>query len=69
MCLLKIYVEYTGTGERVLVAENVALISAEGGVFRLVSVEANERIVSNVRFSILDALNSTLILRAESGSP
>jgi hypothetical protein len=65
MCLLKVYIEDAKTGDRSLVAENVALISAENKQFRLLDVEAGENVLTNVDFFILDALNSTLVFKVK----
>lgn len=64
MCLLKVYVESPETGEKALIAENIAFISAEDGRFKLLDIESKEKIVSNAVFLMIDALNSTLILRS-----
>jgi len=65
MCLLKVYIEDAKTGDRSLVAGNVALISVENNQFRLLDVEAGENVLANVDFFILDALNSTLVFRVK----
>ncbi|MBS7624193.1 MAG: CooT family nickel-binding protein [Candidatus Bathyarchaeia archaeon] len=62
MCLLKVYVDNPKTGERKLIADNVALIAIDGGNIRILNVEAEEKTLQNMRLTLIDALNSTVIL-------
>ncbi|MEM1581142.1 MAG: CooT family nickel-binding protein [Candidatus Bathyarchaeia archaeon] len=68
MCLLKVYVTDEKTGDRKLIAENVALVSMENGYVRLLDVEAKEKVLSKAEFLLADALNSILILRSHGDS-
>lgn len=62
MCLLKVYVE-SGSSDRKLIAQNVALVYMEGKLVRLIDVESKEIILTNVEPILIDTLNSILILK------
>lgn len=62
MCLLKVYVE-SGSADRKLVAQNVALVHIEGKSVRLIDVESKEATLTNVEPLLIDTLNSILILK------
>lgn len=64
MCLLKVYIE-GGKGIRTLVASDVARVSVDGRTFRILDVEGREKVVLGANFLMIDALNSTLVLKAE----
>ncbi|MEM1550730.1 MAG: hypothetical protein QXX56_03675 [Candidatus Bathyarchaeia archaeon] len=63
MCLLKVYVEDSRFGGKLLLAGNVAHISADEESFRILDVEGREKIISGVGFLMIDALNSIFVLR------
>ncbi|MBS7640764.1 MAG: CooT family nickel-binding protein [Candidatus Bathyarchaeia archaeon] len=64
MCLLKVYVENTEGGDRTLIAKNVAYISLDNGVFRILDVDGEEKNISGADFLMIDAVNSTFVLKA-----
>ncbi|MEM2341120.1 MAG: hypothetical protein QXX94_01940 [Candidatus Bathyarchaeia archaeon] len=63
MCLLKVYVEDEETGDRTLVAGNVALISMDKECIKLLDVNLGEKLLAGMILLSIDALNSTVILR------
>lgn len=63
MCLLKVYVEDEETGDRTLVAGNVALISVDKERIKLLDVNLGEKLLVGMILLLIDALNSTVILR------
>lgn len=65
MCLLKIYVNDARNGGRRLVAENVALIAADRGCIKILNVDAEERILPNMKISLIDALNSIVVIESQ----
>lgn len=65
MCLLKVYVEDAGGSDRTLIAKNVAYISLDNGVFKIIDVDGKEKNISGANFLMIDALNSTFVLRAK----
>jgi len=68
MCLLKVYVEDEKTGNKELIAGNVALISIENGRIRLLNIDNEEKFVVNADLSFIDALNSIAVLRVHGDS-
>lgn len=65
LCLLKVYVEDAGGGERLLISGNVAHISVDEGVFKILSINGGEKTVSGVSFLMIDAINSTFVLKVK----
>lgn len=65
MCLLKVYLD-EGSGRR-LVAAEVAFIFMEDGGFKLRDIENRElAFLKDVVVSLIDTLNSILVLKPES---
>ncbi len=62
MCLLKVYVEDPSFGRK-LIAKDVAFISKENDLIRIIDVESKEKTLSNMEILSIDALKSTLILK------
>jgi len=62
LCLLKVYVNDPKSGSKRLIAENVALIAVDRGRIKILDVEAEEKILLNMRITLIDALNSTVII-------
>ncbi|MEM2351505.1 MAG: hypothetical protein QXT26_03775 [Thermoproteota archaeon] len=65
MCLLKVYVEDARSGERTLIAGNVAYVSLDGRIFKIHDVDGVEKTLSGVNLLMIDALNSILVFRIE----
>ena len=61
MCLLRVYLRIDGDKRR-LIAEEVALISREGDKLRLRDVNFKETVLSGVDITMIDALNSILLI-------
>lgn len=65
MCLLKIYINDARNGGRSLLAENVVLIAADRECIKILNVDAEERILPNMKISLIDALNSIVIIESQ----
>lgn len=65
MCLLKVYVEGPGRDNKSLVATNIMYVLAEDNAFKMRNVDGEEKILYGVKFLMVDAINSVLILKAE----
>ena len=62
MCLLKVYLE-TGSSGKKLIAQDVSFILNEKGRVTVKDIEFNEISLENVEISVVDALNSVLVLK------
>ncbi|MCX8171058.1 MAG: CooT family nickel-binding protein [Candidatus Bathyarchaeota archaeon] len=65
MCLLKVYVNDSGSGGREIAAENVVLIAVDRGFIRILNVDAEEKILPDMKISLIDALNSIVIIEKQ----
>lgn len=66
MCLLKVYVEGIREG-RTLIASNVIQVLVDEKALKILDMEGKEKIISGASLLMIDALNSTLVLKAEEG--
>lgn len=62
MCLLRVYLE-TGSSGKKLIAQDVSFILHEKGRVTVKDIEFKEIFLENVEISVVDALNSVLILK------
>jgi predicted RNA-binding protein len=66
MCLLKVYLD--DGAERRLIAEDVALVVREGNGVKLRSLELMDVVtLEEVNISLIDTLNSVMVLKPEKG--
>ena len=62
MCLLKVYLD--DGNERILIAEDVALIVQERGGFKLLDIGLKgEDVLKEVEVSLVDTLNSIMVFK------